>query len=61
MKKILLLSLVCVFGYSTFSQVVQWRGPKRDGNFNEPGLMKSWPEEGPKMILKVEKLGKGYS
>ncbi|MEI6677246.1 MAG: PQQ-binding-like beta-propeller repeat protein [Mariniphaga sp.] len=61
MKKIVLLSLVCVFGYSAFSQIVQWRGPKRDGYFKESGLMKSWPEEGPKMILKVEKLGKGYS
>ena len=34
---------------------------KRDGYFNEPGLLKSWPAEGPQMILKVEKLGKGYS
>ncbi|HEY3389425.1 MAG TPA: hypothetical protein VGK38_07645, partial [Prolixibacteraceae bacterium] len=61
MKKIILLSVVLSFYYSAFSQVIQWRGEKRDGYFKASGLMKSWPAEGPQMILKVEKLGKGYS
>ena len=61
MKKLFLVSLILGFAYTSFSQIIQWRGPKRDGFFNESGLMKSWPAEGPQMILKVEKLGKGYS
>jgi len=61
MKKVILLSVVLSFTFSAFSQVIQWRGEKRDGYFKEAGLMKSWPAEGPQIILKVEKLGKGYS
>ena len=61
MKRSFLLFLVLITSYSAFNQVIQWRGPKRDGNFNEPGLLKSWPAEGPQLIMKAEKLGKGYS
>ena len=61
MKKLILFSFVLSFTYTSFSQVVQWRGEKRDGYFNETGLMKSWPANGPEMVLKVDKLGKGYS
>ncbi len=61
MKKFFLVTLGIFFTCAAFSQVVQWRGPKRDGYFNESGLLKSWTTEGPQMILKVEKLGKGYS
>jgi len=61
MRKIFLFFIFVLFLYPTFCQVAQWRGPKRDGYFNEAGLLKSWPAEGPEMILKVEKLGKGFS
>lgn len=47
---------------TTTAQLVQWRGEMRDGHFrNETNLLKEWPAEGPKMILKVEDVGKGYS
>lgn len=47
---------------TTTAQLVQWRGEMRDGHFrNETNLLKEWPAEGPKMILKVEDIGKGYS
>lgn len=39
----------------------QWRGPNRDGKYPETELLKSWPEEGPELLLKVEGLGNGYS
>ena len=61
MKKIILFVLGLFITYSAFNQVIQWRAPKRDGYFKETGLLKSWPAEGPQMILKVGKLGKGYS
>ena len=43
------------------AQLMQWRGPNRDGLFPETGLLKSWPENGPELILEVEKIGKGWS
>ena len=46
---------------SVFSQLIQWRGPNRDGIFTETGLLKVWPEGGPQQILEVEKIGKGWS
>ncbi|TFG45501.1 MAG: hypothetical protein E4H40_08215, partial [Candidatus Brocadiia bacterium] len=40
----------------------QFRGPSRDGKSAETGLLKKWPEGGPKMLWSVEnKLGTGYS
>jgi outer membrane protein assembly factor BamB len=39
----------------------QWRGPRRDGISDEKGLLQSWPEGGPKLIWKVEDLGRGFS
>ncbi|MFH1922069.1 MAG: PQQ-binding-like beta-propeller repeat protein, partial [Planctomycetota bacterium] len=39
----------------------QWRGPRRDGTSEEQGLLASWPEGGPKLLWKVDGLGKGWS
>lgn len=39
----------------------QWRGPNRDGKSAETGLLKQWPEGGPKQIWKSSGLGEGYS
>ena len=39
----------------------QWRGPRRDGISDETGLLKSWPEGGPKLLWTVSGLGRGYS
>ena len=39
----------------------EWRGPNREGKFNETGLLESWPEEGPRMLWKYEGLGAGHS
>ena len=61
MKKVVLFIIIVLITQSAFNQVIQWRGPKRDGYFKETGLMKSWPVEGPQIVLKVDNLGKGYS
>ncbi|TNF46336.1 MAG: alcohol dehydrogenase [Bacteroidetes bacterium] len=61
MKLILLYSIFLLFVLNSSAQFVQWRGPNRDGHFNETGLLKSWPEGGPQQILEVEKIGKGWS
>lgn len=39
----------------------QFRGPNRDGISNESGLLKVWPEGGPKRIWSVKDLGQGFS
>jgi len=39
----------------------QFRGPQRDGRCSETGLLKEWPEGGPKLVWKLEGLGRGYS
>lgn len=39
----------------------QWRGINRDGISPETGLLKSWPEGGPKQIWKATGLGEGFS
>jgi len=38
-----------------------WRGPNRDGKSPDTGLLKQWPEGGPRLLWKVSQLGKGYS
>ena len=42
-------------------QNAQWRGPNRNGVYQESGLLKSWPEAGPVMLWSHEDLGKGFS
>jgi outer membrane protein assembly factor BamB len=39
----------------------QWRGPDRDDVSKETGLLKSWPEGGPKRLWLYENAGNGYS
>jgi outer membrane protein assembly factor BamB len=36
-----------------------WRGPNRDGIYNETGLLKSWPAEGPQLLWETVEAGKG--
>jgi outer membrane protein assembly factor BamB len=39
----------------------QWRGPKRNGASQEAGLLKEWPNEGPKPLWKLDNIGSGFS
>ena len=38
-----------------------WRGPNRDGKSPDTGLLKQWPDGGPKKLWQVDFIGKGYS
>jgi outer membrane protein assembly factor BamB len=49
------------FGSSLAAQDAQWRGPERNGIYHESGLLKSWPSEGPPLLLQVDSLGRGFS
>ncbi|MBN1816946.1 MAG: PQQ-binding-like beta-propeller repeat protein [Sedimentisphaerales bacterium] len=37
----------------------QWQGPNRDGKSADTGLLKQWPENGPPLAWRVDKLGGG--
>jgi len=39
----------------------QWRGPARDGQSAETGLLQKWPEGGPPLAWKADGIGAGYS
>lgn len=53
--------VLTAFVFTANAQLVQWRGPNRDGHFPETGLLKEWPVSGPEMILETEGIGKGWS
>ncbi len=39
----------------------QWSGPDRDDVSKETGLLKSWPDGGPKLLWTFRSAGVGYS
>lgn len=39
----------------------QFRGPNRDGKFEETGLLQEWPENGPPVLWVAKGIGKGYA
>ncbi len=38
----------------------QWRGPRRMGVSQEKGLLKEWPEQGPRLLWQLKDIGDGY-
>jgi outer membrane protein assembly factor BamB len=60
--KLLLSLLFCTTTLSiVYCQLYEWRGPGRTGIYNETGLLKKWPDGGPKLLWEAEKMGDGYS
>ena len=54
--------LLILISISVFAQeVVEFRGVNRTGWYDESGLLKEWPENGPEMVTRIEGIGKGYS
>ncbi len=39
----------------------QFHGPRRDNRSADTGLLKQWPDGGPKLIWRTEGIGKGYA
>ena len=60
MKKIIFLSFLAI-SLITHSQDTQFRGPLRNGIYTDTGLLKKWPEAGPKLLMTAEGIGLGYS
>jgi outer membrane protein assembly factor BamB len=51
---------VALSGATFGSDWPQFRGPNRDAVSNETGLLKSWPEEGPRVLWTLD-VAQGYS
>lgn len=52
------LAIAC----SSYAQTIsEWRGLGRTGVYNEFGLLKVWPENGPQLMWSNENLPQGYS
>ena len=45
----------------SYCQLYEWRGPGRSGIYNETGLMKKWPANGPALLWEGGNMGDGYS
>jgi len=64
MKRIALFSMFVVIIASAVrahgGDCPRFRGPAGDGLFNETGLLKKWPDAGPKLAWSVKGLGKGF-
>ncbi len=60
--KILFTIIFTSFLFSTvIGQEAGFRGPKRDGIYNETGLLKTWPSSGPGLLWEVTGIGRGQS
>lgn len=54
------LTLLCALP-APGADAPQFRGPNRDGVFNDQGLLKAWPEAGPAVAWVATGIGKGFS
>ena len=53
--------ILCAVSLCSGADWPQFRGPNRDGKSPEAGLLKTWPEGGPKELWSVSGLGDGWS
>jgi outer membrane protein assembly factor BamB len=63
-SQVTMLLLTGVFAGQVFGAANDWpqfHGPNRDAKCTETGLLKQWPENGPKLLWKLTGLGRGYS
>jgi outer membrane protein assembly factor BamB len=62
MRLFIFILVLILYSGNTFSQdVVEWRGPNRSGIYPDRNLLKSWPKNGPELLLELNNIGNGYS
>ena len=60
--KLVFTILLCIISLTAgFGQLYEWRGPDRSGIYNETGLLKKWPANGPALVWEAVNMGDGYS
>jgi len=57
----LILAMSVQVAFTHAADWPQFRGPNRDGKSRETGLLKKWPEAGPRLVRTISGLGEGYS
>jgi outer membrane protein assembly factor BamB len=57
----MVLSVIALEAVAQAGDCPRFRGPAGDGIFPETGLLKQWPEAGPKLAWSATGLGQGYS
>ncbi|MCD7914225.1 MAG: PQQ-binding-like beta-propeller repeat protein [Tannerellaceae bacterium] len=60
MKKVLITCLICTSLAITAQENIQWRND-RTGIYQESGLLKTWPVDGPSMLWHYDGLGEEHS
>ena len=55
------LACLCLPLSALAAEWPQFRGPRRDGKSDETGLLKRWPEGGPKLLWTAKGLGHGFA
>jgi outer membrane protein assembly factor BamB len=61
-NKLFVILFVFTSVYSSHSQVItEWRNIGRTGVYNETGLLKQWPENGPELLWNNDSLPNGHS
>jgi outer membrane protein assembly factor BamB len=62
-RKAILLVLILTFSGTIINAQTptKWRGPNGNGIYNETGLLKKWPANGPEIIWHFDDLGQGHS
>ncbi|MFC1462874.1 PQQ-binding-like beta-propeller repeat protein [Verrucomicrobiota bacterium] len=55
------LATVCLAGAGDGARWMQWHGPSADNVSSETGLLKTWPEGGPKLLWTATNCGVGFS
>jgi len=61
---VLSFAVLLLTGSTVLGQAPDWpqfRGPGRDGTCHETGLLKDWPDGGPKLLWRLTGLGRGYA
>lgn len=62
MTRLFFAIIISIFCISIYAQdIAQWRGPNRDGIYKETGLLKKWPDAGPKLLWHFDELGEGHT
>ena len=61
-RVIFLLFAIILFSSILVAQIpTKWRGENNNGIYNETGLLKEWPKNGPEMLWHFDGLGEGHS
>ena len=58
---ILIISIVFTSSFLSAQTPTRWRGPNGNGVYNETGLLKQWPANGPEIVWHYDELGDGHS